>query len=121
MSAKTRTQTLHVTCIFCCTRHKPDFGGKVRSGEVRGDRIGKAAPAGRSKSDCAHQHVGEMRRKHGCMLARRARSKKIVDQYRRAVLFLGPVLRFHLALSQEPRSSTRLPSSPTHSMSLIGT
>src|SRR5262249_25838602 len=33
MSAKTRTQTLHVTCIFCCTRHKPDFGWKSEAGK----------------------------------------------------------------------------------------
>src|ERR1700752_4952479 len=28
------------------------FWGKVRSGEVQGDLVGKAAPAGRPKSDC---------------------------------------------------------------------
>jgi hypothetical protein len=52
MSAKTRTQ--HIACDFLQYAPQARFWGKVRSGEVRGDRVGKAAPAGRPKSDCAH-------------------------------------------------------------------
>src|SRR4029077_11888009 len=52
MSAKTRTQ--HIACSSAVRATSQILGGKVRSGEVRGDRVGKAAPAGRPKSDCAY-------------------------------------------------------------------
>jgi hypothetical protein len=32
MSAKTRTQTLHIACYYG-TRHKPNFGGKSEAGK----------------------------------------------------------------------------------------
>jgi hypothetical protein len=53
MSAKTRTQTPRMACISA-VRATSQILGKVRSGEVQGDLVGKAAPAGRPKSDCAY-------------------------------------------------------------------
>jgi hypothetical protein len=52
---------------FCRTRHKFRFWGKVRSGEVRGDRVGKAAPAGRPKSEC----IDSKQEKYGASMAGR--------------------------------------------------
>jgi hypothetical protein len=51
MSAKTRAQKVHVACISAI-RATSRILGEVRSGEVQGDLVGKAAPAGRPKSDC---------------------------------------------------------------------
>jgi hypothetical protein len=75
MSAKTRTQTLHIACTSA-VRATSQILGEVRSGEVQGDLVGKAAPAGRPKSDCNDKQAGEIRRKHGwAMLKQQAKAK----------------------------------------------
>jgi len=54
---------------FCGTRHKPDFGEKSEAGKSEANRVGKAAPAGRPKSDCAHSKP----EKYGASMAARYR------------------------------------------------